>query len=823
MRIRHGLIAVLLVLCADATRGQGTRADYERAARLRSQRNPIPNERIETIWLDEQRLVFRDQRSAEQWEFVEVRPADGTRRPAFDHALVAARGAALLERDLDPRRLPLRRFTLHDGQLVALCGDPPAALAIDADGRTVRRLPLDAIEAFRPPPITRRRSRDRGGETSLEFINRSGTPVEIIWLDRAGRERRYATLEDGQRHGQHTFDGHVWLVRATDGRELGLYEAGADAGILNIRAPEQGTQPTSRPAPGPTEPRVSIEDDNVVLHPPSGPPVALSRDGTPQDAYTGQHALSPDGTRLLVVRAEPAETHRIHLVEARPDGGVQPVVHELDYLKPGDRIARPRLALFDLPGRRAIPVSDALLPNPWSLDHLHWSADGRECYALYNERGHQRLRVLAIAAEDGAVRTVLEETSPTFIDYASKLHLQHLEEENALLWMSERSGWNHLYRVDRRDGEIRPVTAGAWAVRGVERVDPVRREVTFRAVGVDPDQDPYHEHYGRVSLDGGPVTWLTEGDGTHTVRFSPDGRYYVDTYSRVDAAPVHELRRTADGGLVLELARADLAPLRASGWRAPERFVATGRDGRTDIWGVLFYPSNFDPARRYPVIENIYAGPHGHFVPKAFRRWHGSREIAELGFIVVRIDGMGTNWRSKAFHDVCWKNLGDSGFPDRIRWIRAAAAERPFMDLDRVGIYGGSAGGQSALRALLAHGDFYHAAVADCGCHDNRMDKIWWNELWMGWPLGEHYAAQSNVTCAKQLTGDLLLIVGALDRNVDPSSTMQVVDALIEADKDFELLVMPSAGHGAAETDYGRRRRQDFFVRHLLGVAPRAQ
>jgi dipeptidyl aminopeptidase/acylaminoacyl peptidase len=251
--------------------------------------------------------------------------------------------------------------------------------------------------------------------------------------------------------------------------------------------------------------------------------------------------------------------------------------------------------------------------------------------------------------------------------------------------------------------------------------------------------------------------------------------------------------------------------------------VAKGRDGKTDVYGVIFRPTRFDPARKYPVIEEIYAGPQGAFVPKSFRAYHKAQSVAELGFIVVKIDGMGTSHRSKRFHDVCWKNLADSGFPDRILWIRAAAEQRPYMDLTRVGIYGGSAGGQSALRALLGHGDFYQVAVADCGCHDNRMDKIWWNELWMGWPVGPHYAEQSNVTQAHKLQGKLLLIVGGKDRNVDPASTMQVVDALIKADKDFDLLVIPGTGHGAAETPYGNRRRQDFFVRHLLGVEPRSR
>ncbi len=249
--------------------------------------------------------------------------------------------------------------------------------------------------------------------------------------------------------------------------------------------------------------------------------------------------------------------------------------------------------------------------------------------------------------------------------------------------------------------------------------------------------------------------------------------------------------------------------------------MAKGRDGQTDIYGVIYRPTNFDPRRRYPVIEKIYAGPHGSFVPKRFAPFHGAQATAELGFIVVQIDGMGTSNRSKAFHDVCWKNLGDSGFPDRILWMRAAAKRYPYFDLTRVGIFGGSAGGQSSTRAMLAHGDFYEVAVSDCGCHDNRMDKIWWNELWMGWPVGPHYAEQSNVTNAHKLRGKLLLVVGELDRNVDPASTMQVVDALVKADRDFDLLVIPGAGHGSAESPYGKRRRRDYFVRHLLGVEPR--
>jgi dipeptidyl aminopeptidase/acylaminoacyl peptidase len=283
--------------------------------------------------------------------------------------------------------------------------------------------------------------------------------------------------------------------------------------------------------------------------------------------------------------------------------------------------------------------------------------------------------------------------------------------------------------------------------------------------------------------------------------------------------PVHELRRSRDGSLICELERADITDLLASGWKIPEPFMALSRDDKHEIWGVIYRPTNFDATRKYPVIENIYAGPHGSFVPKQWSYHHQPQALAELGFITVQIDGMGTSNRSKAFHHFAAKNIADAGLPDRIKWIKKAAQHYSYMDINRVGIYGTSAGGQSAAGAVLNHPEFYLAAVASCGCHDNRMDKIWWNEMWMGYPVGPHYAEQSNVTNAHKLQGKLMLIVGEMDKNVDPSSTMQVVDALIKAEKDFELLVVPGMGHSDGGK-YGTRRSWDFFVRHLMGVKP---
>jgi dipeptidyl-peptidase-4 len=564
-----------------------------------------------------------------------------------------------------------------------------------------------------------------------------------------------------------------------------------------------------------------VKDHNLyVRERDSGKEFALSREGNADDSYEDGVFWSPDSNKIVALRTKKGQEHKVYLIESSPKDRLQPKLHSFDYLKPGDRIPLTKPHLFDVAVRKEIAVKDELFPNPWSVQDVRWSPDSRRFTFLYNQRGHQVLRVVAVAADSGIARAVIDERSKTFIDYNGKFFCRALDETNEIIWMSERDGWNHLYLYDAVAGRVKnQITKGNWVVRGVERVDEKARQIWFRAGGIYPGQDPYYVHFCRINFDGDGLTVLTDGDGTHTIAYSPDRRFLLDTYSRVDLAPVTELRRVADGNRICELERADASDLLKTGWKTPERFVSKGRDNETDIYGVIFRPTNLNVQKKYPVIEQIYAGPQGAFAPKSFRAFHYPQQLAELGFIVVQIDGMGTNYRSKAFHDVCWKNLGDAGFPDRIRWIKAAATKHPYLDVSRVGIYGGSAGGQNALGGVLFHPDFYKAASANCGCHDNRMDKIWWNELWMSWPIGPHYAEQSNVTNAHKLRGKLLLTVGEMDRNVDPASTMQVVNALVKAGKDFELLVVPGAGHGTPG-GYARRREQDFFVRHLLGVEP---
>ncbi len=546
--------------------------------------------------------------------------------------------------------------------------------------------------------------------------------------------------------------------------------------------------------------------------------IRLSSDGKADLSY-GRLSWSPDSKTLAAFRIERGDRKEVYLVQSSPPGGGRARLRSRPYPLPGDKLTAYELNLFDVAGPRSIrPEVDRI---DYDEPRLHWDRDGRHVSLEKIDRGHQRYRLIRVDSHTGKAHNLIDEKSDTFIWTAHRENVglrtvNWLADSDELIYVSERDGWRHLYLIDAKSGAVKnPITRGSYVVRGIERIDEAKRQVWFRACGSDPDQDPYFIHYYRVNFDGTGLVALTAGNGNHSVQFSPDRHYLIDTYSRVDIAPVHELRRAEDGKLVNKLEQADIAALEASGWRPPEVFVAKGRDGKTDIWGIICRPKDFDPTRKYPVIESIYAGPQGSFVPKSFSAGRRFSSLTDLGFIVVQMDGMGTANRSKAFHDVCWHNIKDAGFPDRILWHRAVARKYPYYDLTRVGIYGVSAGGQNATAGVLFHPEFYHAAVSACGCHDNRMDKASWNEQWMGYPVGPWYAESSNIDNAHRLRGKLLLIVGEMDTNVPPESTMRLVDALVKEGKDFEMLVVPNANHGMGGA-YGDRRMREFFVRHLL-------
>lgn len=588
---------------------------------------------------------------------------------------------------------------------------------------------------------------------------------------------------------------------------------------------------TPHRSPDGTREALVLDDQLVVRAANGGAELWRSKDASPGDFYDPETIRwAPDGRHLALYRVRPGYRRIVTRVVAAPPGQVQPALAQQLYPKPGDAVDQERPVIFTAEGTR-IAVDDALIPDTYRLGDITWRVDGRSLSFDYLRRGFGAARVISVDAESGRAHVAANDEPKTFV-FGDRIFAHDVGGAGReLIWASERDGWRHLYLVDGVTGKVwRQITSGQWVVRDIARIDDAQRRIWFSAGGMTPGEDPYHKHWYRIDFDGRNLVKLTGGDETHDATFSPDGQRFIDIRSRTDRAEIAELRDATTGRLISTLETGDAAALFAAGYRPPQTFVAKGRDGRTDIWGLVVRPRDWDAGRRYPVIENIYAGPHDSFVPKGFWPFGyfsggdkaiGMQALADLGFVVVMIDGMGTANRSKAFHDVAWKHMEDMGFPDRIAWMRALAASDRSLDLTRVGLYGGSAGGQNTLNGLLFHPDFYKAGVAFAGCFDNRMDKIDWNEQWLGWPVDDSYDRASGVVNAAKLRGKLLMVVGEQDSNVDPASTMQVVDALIRADKDFDLLVIPNGEHSAGRTTgpvtYGHRRMYDFFLDALAG------
>ncbi|HET6573112.1 MAG TPA: DUF885 family protein [Fimbriiglobus sp.] len=758
------LLALVSITTLSEIRADDPNPPYQRPGRGGPDARRVYKARIAPHWFAEgTRFWYRNDLKAGTHEFVLVDAEKGTKATAFDHAKLAAALSKASGKEYAADRLPFDEIAFRDG------------------GKSVR---FDAADA--------------------------------TWTCDLGT---YECTRVSQKSE----------VRNQKSEKIMPDEPAVDEPASPWVTEVEAAQQPRRRQPPDRSPRspdgrwtALVKDENVCLRDADGKETALTRDGTAECGY-GMLSWSPDSKALVAWRITPGDNKEVYLVESSPRGGGRAKLHTRPYPLPGDKLTSFDLCLLDVSTGKKIgcEADKVALGTP----RVRWGKDGRHFTYQQVDRGHQRFRLVEVDARTGTSRNLIDEKSETFIwtahtESVGVPMVTWLEESDEIVYASERDGWRHLYRIDTKTGEVKnKITKGEYVVRGIDRIDEGRRQIWFRAGGMNADQDPYFIHYYRVNFDGTGLVALTEGNGTHTAQFSPDRKYLIDTYSRVDLPPVHELRRTSDGKLVCKLEEADISDLKATGWEPPEVFVAKGRDGKTDIWGIICRPRDFDPAKKYPVIEQIYAGPQGSFVPKAFSPSRRFSDLTDLGFIVVQMDGMGTANRSKAFHDVCWKDLKDAGFSDRILWHKAAAKKYPYYDISRVGITGGSAGGQNSTGALLFHGDFYKVAVSGCGCHDNRMDKASWNEQWMGYPVGPQYAASSNIDNAHHLTGKLLLIVGEMDTNVPTESTYRLCDALIKAGKDFDFLMVPGAGHGMGGA-YGRRRLQDFFVRHLQGVEP---
>jgi dipeptidyl aminopeptidase/acylaminoacyl peptidase len=785
---------------------QGTLADYQRAATVNQQLAGLTVDVAQDpTWIGPTRFWYRKSVKGGD-EFVLVDATTGAKRAPFDHVRLATALSSAASAHYTATTLPFSEFTF--------VGSDDGAIEVDA-GESRWRCTLSDYQCTRTgaAPTT-------GGS----FGGRGRPAFRPTAPNAPPRTASTACLppaaETAARGGQ-----------TGRGAARGRAAAGDDAETTGCVSPD-GTS------------IAFIQDFNVAVRPVNGGGgrsvagdggsggtpafTLLTYDGSEGDAYQLMSIRwSPDSRRLVAYRRRPGFTRMVHYVLTSPRDQLQPKDTSIFYRKPGDVLDFIQPVLIDVAARKASVIDNALFPNAYQISQAVWRKDGHAFTFEYNQRGHQVYRIIEVNAATARPRAVISEEVSTFFPYREVGNSTDtgwnwrydVDDGREVLWMSERDGWNHIYLYDGATGRVKnQVTKGKWVVRGVDSVDVAKRQIYFRASGLIPGQDPYFIHYCRINFDGTGFVRYTEANGDHRVVWSPDHQYLTDLYSRVDMPPVLELRRISDMH-VTPIEKGDMSAQLATGWRPPEVFSAKGRDGKTDIWGIVVRPMHLDSTRKYPVVEQIYAGPQGSFVPKTWGGGQSLQSMAELGFVLVQIDGMGTNNRSKAFHDVAWKNLGDAGFPDRILWHKAYASTHPWYDISRVGLYGTSAGGQNAMGGLLFHPEFYKAAYANSGSHDNRMDKIWWNEQYMGWPVGPEYEAASNIVNAGKLQGHLMLVIGEFDTNVDPATGYQVVNALIQSGKYFDLLVVPNGGHGAGG-QYAIRKRNDFFVQWLLGVQP---
>jgi dipeptidyl aminopeptidase/acylaminoacyl peptidase len=775
-----GLAFLLFILtvghpqaCPEPSRG-GTLQDYQRAAKIGSTFGKLAfKTTVVAHWIGESPRFWYRNEIRDGKEFILVDAEKGTRGPAFDHARLA------------------EALSQASGQ-----------------SYTAENLPFDDIEFMEQDTAIRFKVGEVWWACNLETLKCQKTepPKDSRSVPtRSGRGgSRFARRPQRNRTALRSPDGKWEAFR----RDYNLFVRSTETGQeIQLSHDGQMLYDYASSLPGPTE-------------------IAAIEKGIASQIEPGISGdWSPDSRKIMACRIDQRKSGWFHQVKSVPDQGIRPTLYSFVYPLAGEpNVPVAEFHIFDVknpgaPGHVKVdaePVPMLYYEYPPSV---RWKKDSSSFSFIQTERGYKVARLRETDAATGKTRTIIEDRTETCVDPLNS-YVHYLEETDEIIWSSERDGWCHLYLYDWKSSQLKNrITEGDWVVRGIERVDEQARQAYFFASGREQGRDPYLRHLYRINFDGTGLLLLTPGHGEHSVTFSPCGRYIVDTYSRVDFAPVTELRRASDGQLICELEKADIELLLAEGWKWPEPFQAKARDGKTDIYGVLFRPMNFDPSKKYPVVECIYSGPQSFSTPKGFRAYYNAQCVAELGFLVVMVDGLGMGGRSKAFHDYSYKNLGDGGLPDHIAAMRQLAEKYPCMDLSRVGVYGGSAGGYDAAHALLTHPEFYKVAVATSGNHDHRLDKAWWVELWMGYPIGEHYIEQSNITLANKLKGKLLLLHGDMDDNVHFCATMRFADALIKANKDFDMLIVPNGRHGLAG-DYFDRRRWDYFVKHLLGVEP---
>ena len=776
-----GALAVALSIHPPTTKAEGsvervavTSEVYARAERFlpASATTLVRHARVHHRWIGKSDRFWYERDSGDGVDFVIVDAATGKRRLAFHHGALAASMARISGRAVDARKLPLEQLEFDD-----------SLEAIDFRWERVRwRCELTKRKCSR---------RSDAREDAGDLVSPDG---------------QWAVFRRG-------YD--LWLRDRRDGSERALTSDGTERLGYGVLAGSSG----------------GYEALGLSVRPKV--PVAL---------------WSPDSRKVLTHLMDQRGVLDLNLVQnAPPSGSPRPVLYRIPYAMPGDA-HKPSLSLvvFDVATGARIDMKHQPLPvtmvGPMELGNAWWSADSRSVFFLPMEEGEKRVEFLAMSSSTGSVGKRFEETGPTYVRAGAGMHLGTLS-SGEILWYSERDGWGHLYLYGVF-GNLRQLTKGEWKVSRLERVDEVNRKAFFTAVGRETGEDPYQRHLYVIGLDGRGLRLLTPENADHGIAaaasalqqkldpatigadrasFSPSGRYFLDNFSRPDLPPTTVLRSAESGKLIAVVEKADVSRLSAGGFSMPEPFSVTAADGQTRIYGTIYRPSAFDPSRKYPIVDSVYPGPQSIVTPKTFMGAvfgdDQEQAIAELGFVVVNIDGRGTPSRSKAFLDVSYLDMAQAGnLEDHIAGLTQLAKRFPYMDLDRVGIYGHSGGGFASARAILAHPEFYKVAVSSSGNHDQRGYLLVWGPTYQGQYEGTSYDAQINARLAANLRGKLFLIHGEMDDNVPMALTMQLVDALVRANKPFDFLLLPNADHTLdSVSGYFTKVRWDYFVRNLLG------
>ncbi len=775
MFVRRGLSAIagVVVACCLTTSGmaqgkQLTTEDYARAEKFMAYNvNSLVYHGVaRPTWMEDGRFWYRDN-GPNGVTFMVVDPAKGTKAPAFDQTKLAAALTVSTNGRMkaDANHLVISEIAFSDGDKTVTVGNGSRKFRCDLSGAGV----------------------------CTEVIAPGTKPGD----QQGGRSRGGADVSPDKTKAAFIRDWNLWVRDVATGKETQLTTDGVkDYGYATDNA------------------GWTMSDNPILVWSPDSKKIATFQQDQRKD---GEMYLVP------VTNGHPQlKAWKYPLVGDKDVTMIERVIIEVD----GAKMIRLKMPPDQ---HRSTLCDDVSCRGGSGWDDVQWSDDGKQLAFVSTSRDHKQEWVRIADASTGEVREVMTETAPKFFESGNdKVNWKYLSKTNELLWFSERDGWGHMYLYDMGTGKLKnQITRGDWNVTQVLQVNEATRTIYFVGVGKEAGRDPYFQHYYSARFDGKDVKLLTPENADHAITPSPDGRYFVDVYSTV-TQPETAVVRDDNGKVVVDVAKQDITKLVAAGWVPPIPITVKARDGKTDVYGYMFKPTNFDASKKYPIVNNVYPGPQtgscgGRGFAAAHRDW---QSLAELGFIVVCIDGMGTPWRSKAFHEFYFGDLGDNTIPDQVSGMKDLGTKYPWIDLDKVGIYGHSGGGNATGAAMFHYPDFFKVGIAESGNHDQRDYEDDWAEKWAGLEVKNadgtsNYDSQANQNFVKNLKGKLLLAHGSMDNNVPLNNTLLVVEALIKANKDFDLLIIPNVAHGYGEaTQYMTRRRWDYFVKNLAGNIP---